>query len=189
MKLRHPSERAVEQHRRIRESLLQLMGEGDYGQISVMAICGRAGIPRRTFYYYYDSKDQVLDGLLEWIVQECNLESMFDADRDPKNIEFYFSRFFRFWKDSHRSALDALLKNGFGSRLMLQYQNWVLTEGEWLRPVEDLQLELRTIGSKLATACVLHALFYWWECGFRQTPEEMASFVTQILSQPLYRTR
>ena len=183
------SERAAEQQRRIQEGLLQLMGEGEYSRISVSDICRRTGIPRRTFYYYFDSKDEVLDTMLERIVHECNLETMVGIGSTLEEIEQYFGRFFHFWEADRKQILDALLNNHFGSRLTSEFEKWVLTEGQWLRPVEDLHQEVRTIGSKLATTCVLHALFYWWESGFRQSPEEMASYVTLVLSQPLYRTR
>ena len=71
------TERSAKRQKLIQDSLLALMHSHRYEEIPVSAICVQAGIPRRTFYNHFDSKDEVLDSVLEDLMLEINLESMF----------------------------------------------------------------------------------------------------------------
>ena len=42
------------------EALISLMGEKDYGQITISELAKRADLDRRTFYRHYGSKDQII---------------------------------------------------------------------------------------------------------------------------------
>lgn len=50
--------------KRILDALQQLMEEKDIQNISVNEIAGRAGIGKGSIYYYYPSKDAILDALI-----------------------------------------------------------------------------------------------------------------------------
>jgi AcrR family transcriptional regulator len=54
---------------RLKESLLQLLGEKDYDEITVEDIAGRADVGRSTFYSHFDSKEDLLfSGFDAWVV-------------------------------------------------------------------------------------------------------------------------
>lgn len=48
----------------ILDALQQLMKENDFQNISVSEIAGKAGIGKGSIYYYYPSKDAILDALI-----------------------------------------------------------------------------------------------------------------------------
>lgn len=51
--------------RAIKDGLLELMQEKQFGSISVTAVCATAEVTRTTFYTYYNDLNQVLDELIE----------------------------------------------------------------------------------------------------------------------------
>ena len=58
------TEYALQKKKHLENSLLNLMLLRQYNEISVTDICREAGIPRRTFYHYYESKDDVLNSII-----------------------------------------------------------------------------------------------------------------------------
>ena len=71
------TEYAIQKKSQLESSLLQLMTIRYYPEITVTDICQQAGIPRRTFYHYFVSKEDVLDSIINSLMQHCFLEVMF----------------------------------------------------------------------------------------------------------------
>lgn len=59
---------ACASQRQFAEALLELMAEQPFDQLTVSAICKRAGISRATFYTLFQSKENVVTYLL---MQDC----------------------------------------------------------------------------------------------------------------------
>ena len=49
---------------KIQEQAIKLFKEYNYDQVTVMQICKAAGITKRTFYYPFSSKDEIVDELI-----------------------------------------------------------------------------------------------------------------------------
>ena len=99
------TEYALQKKKHLENSLLNLMLLRQYNEISVTDICREAGIPRRTFYHYYESKDDVLNSIIEEMMQQCFLGVMFRL-RSGMDKES-FARIFRFWEGDNRVRLNA----------------------------------------------------------------------------------
>ena len=76
---------ALKSQKRILEALLNLMEQEEYTNITVKNICRQADISRQTFYYLFESKDEIviyyLNSFLEEIEQfinENNIISIYD---------------------------------------------------------------------------------------------------------------
>ena len=181
------SERAVQQQKLICDALTSLMLEKKYSDITVSTLCSHAGIPRRTFYYYFESKEDVLEHLLDTLLNECNLESMFAIGDTRAALEQGFARFFRYWQSFRKRELEALLGNDMGSELITQCLKWIHAEYHWDQLIDHHPEEIRTVGSLMGTTCVFYTLYVWCQGGYRQSPEQMASYVTQLLTSPIYK--
>lgn len=182
------SERAVQQQRLITDSLTALMLEKKYADITVSTLCAHAGIPRRTFYYYFENKEDVLEHLLESLLNECHLEAMFMLGDGKGELEQGFARFFRYWYHARQRELEALLHNDMGPELITQCLKWIHAEYHWDQLIDHHPQEIRTVGSLMGTTCVFYTLYVWSDGGYRQSPEEMAAYVTQLLTSPIYKT-
>ncbi|MBQ6719732.1 MAG: TetR/AcrR family transcriptional regulator [Oscillospiraceae bacterium] len=183
------SERAILQQHRIEGSLLQLLETESYASLSVRKICSNASIPRRTFYYYFENKEDVLSSLLNRLLLECNLEAMFDSEDDPAALERGFIRYFQYWHERRKRELCVLVKNGLAQELMSCGLRWANSEEFWKKSLGDSTQEAQMIRSVLGVTCVFYALFYWCEHDFVQTPEQMAKCVTQLLTKPIHKSQ
>lgn len=112
------TEITIQKKAQIETSLLNLMMQQSYQNITVVDICREADIPRRTFYHYFGSKEDVLESLIETLMQQCFLEGTFDIPLSREHMEQRFAKIFRFWDGENRKKLDALIKNGLESRLL-----------------------------------------------------------------------
>lgn len=52
---------------RIRECAIRLFKENGYDNVTVVQICEAAGITKRTFYYHYESKEQLVNGITDYL--------------------------------------------------------------------------------------------------------------------------
>ena len=180
------TERGSQQQNQICASLIRLMETIPYGEITVSRICDQARIPRRTFYYYFDGKEDVLALLIQGLMMESQLEAMLLANTSKAHLEQSLTRFFSYWRDKRARELRVLIHNRLEQELTIHCVRWVHTEDHWIHLMENYTDEERNIGLMLGISSVLYALFHWCKLDFQQSPEYMAACVTRILTQPLY---
>lgn len=188
MQKQFQTERAIQQQKRINDSLISLMLEKPYSEITVQLISERANIPRRMFYYYYDGKDQVFDTFLLDIFENCDLEVMFLSQPDRAALEQSLVRFFYYWRDRKSTELTAILSSGLGNTMLGNWVQWIsqqMKKQDCLSPLSESDHEAQSF---LGAICIFHALSYWQTSGFLYTPEQIARHVTKILTEPLYPT-
>lgn len=180
------TDRAMEQQKRISNSMIDLMLEKTYTEITVSMICNRAGIPRRMFYYYYDSKEDVFDSILREVLEDCDLEVMFSLKPDKHVLEQSMIRFFRYWQERRATELSAILKSNLGEKMVAKWIQWISNHLDIQALLDPLSHEQQKAGNFLGITCVFYTLFYWQKGGFAYTPEQMAKHVTRILTEPIY---
>ena len=98
-------------------SLLRLMQEHNYHDISVADICRELGISRNSFYRYFSDKDAMLQVLIDQVLLGLELNAQKNHDLKPDNSQI--RRVLQFWKSSE-PLLDALSANGLSTILSMQ---------------------------------------------------------------------
>lgn len=180
------TDQAMKQQKRISDSLIDLMLEKAYPEITVSMICNRAGIPRRMFYYYYDGKEDVFDSILREVLEDCDLEVMFSLEPDKQVLEQSMIRFFRYWQEQRAAELSAILRSNLEEKMIAKWVQWIFCHLDVQELIDPLSHERQKAGSFLGITCVFYTLFYWQKGGFAYTPEQMAKHVTHILTEPIY---
>lgn len=180
------TERACQQQSLICQGLVQLMLEKPYASITVGSICEASGTPRRTFYYYFSCKEEVLALLIEQLLKEADLKTMLTSKTPGSALSQAFIGFFEFWRDSRRDALQALVKNSLEQELMVHCLNMVRTEVRDIALPEKYTPEMQSVVVRLGVTAVFYTLFDWCRSGFRQSPEYMADCVARLLVEPIY---
>lgn len=181
------TEYATQKKVQIEKGLLKLLSSSPYPDISVKDICMEAGIPRRTFYHYFENKEDVLNSIIEDLMQQCFLEVMYELRSGPVNMKESFVRIFRFWEGDNRTKLDALICNGLESRLMTWSLQFIRAERIGILSNSNLDPKLVEIGLMVGTTDFFTLLFYWSREGYRETPEQMAEYAIWVLPQTFYR--
>lgn len=103
---------AVRSRREITGALLKLMERYPYREISVKQIIFETDLVRRTFYRNFDSKDDVLNAVIDGVIREYT-DELTDSQDDPLVVIFDFA-------DRNRKLLELLHRNGMLYLLLLR---------------------------------------------------------------------
>ena len=178
---------ALQRRQLFEDSFLHLLRTRRYSEISVKEICDHAAIPRRTFYHYFESKEDLLDAVIESTMLPSFLAAMFEFDSGHQALHESFIRFFRYFAAENQDRLKLLLNNGLESRLIAYTTQWAVSEMIPLPRRADLTPQLFSLAPIIGSASFFSLLFHWCRNGYQETPEEMAGCVVWFLTEPLYK--
>lgn len=170
----------------LEHSLLALMETVPYRDITVKDICQKAGIPRRTFYHYFGSKEDALDSLVESMMLQCYLDILFDVHQRVERMQHSFIRVFQFWEGDNRRKLDLLMKNGLESQLLAHAMKWVRSEDIGIFQYGTMDPKTLDIGIMVGITGFFSLLFHWSRGGYRESPEEMAAYAVKVMPQAFF---
>lgn len=148
------------------ETLLKMMKKQDFKEITVSALCKEMGVPRKAFYRYFDTKEDVLNALTDEILLGAvlHVESQIELEK-----------FFEYWRNQ-KDFLDILEKNGLSEKLMER------TFSMWL---DREQLDM-TSGEAMKSsgyiAAMLTLVVMWHHNGMRQSVDEMKGLVLEMFA-------
>ncbi len=169
---RHPS--ALQSQKWIFAAFTDVLASIPYGEISVSMLCRRAGIDRRTFYRYFDNKEDVLRAYLDTTYNEYadEIRAMDSTDKTA-----YVERFFSFWNEEHIGIINALRRDGL---LHLAFAS----DNRYFMEVEDILDEKlgRTADRYARLFCaggLISVLLAWVAGGRVEPPEEMAALLAK----------
>ena len=181
------TEYAAQKKTLLENSLLQLMARQQYREITVTDICREAGVPRRTFYHYFEGKEDALESVIETLMQECLVDAVFDFQQSPEQLRNSFLKIFRYWGGENRGKLSVLMQSGLESQLMAWASRWIREERIALYLESDKDPKFLEVVLMIGTTGFFVLLFHWCQGGFRETPEEMANYAVSTMPQALVR--
>ena len=165
------------------QELLQMMLIQRYEDISVSDLCRRIGIPRKSFYRYFASKDGALHSLLDHILLAYALSRQ-PGDGERK-LRKEMEQFFQFWL-RNKKLLDALKRSNLSGILMERAVVLALARvdgGNSILPEEERQL--RRLRITFVACGLMSTVLSWHGEGFLRSPAELSAATEQLLSQPL----
>lgn len=112
--------------RQLEQNLLELMADHPFEQITIGDICARAGLSRKTFYRYFDSKDGCLHALLDHTIMDGSTYYMSGHDSEDPAMAFC-CRIFEYWQ-SQAALLDALERNGQSLQILQRMVRYIQEE-------------------------------------------------------------
>jgi TetR/AcrR family transcriptional repressor of nem operon len=75
------------------DAVLELIWTGSYGSTTIDQICGKSGVRKGSFYYYFDSKADLALAAIEtqWQIVRAECDSIFSPTIDPlQRLRGYF---------------------------------------------------------------------------------------------------
>lgn len=169
----------------LRQSLLECMRDKPINKITVKEICERADVNRGTFYVHY--KDPY--DLLERIEQDLYAEIYAALEKrlqDSVSMGEVVREIFEYIV--HEAALCKILFSEYGDTEFLEKIMNIakeICEAEWSSMLPaDRDMPLDYVYAFIAKGCV-GVLQIWIQGGMRETAEEMAQMVMQIVYQGL----
>lgn len=184
-KLPH-TQAALQRRELLEKALLTLMQRKGYAQTTVTDLCREAGIPRRTFYHYFDCKEDVLHAVVEHMLIECNLEVMLDINSGLEALQKSLIRNFQYWMGPARWKMDLMLDNGLSGDMTRCALHWLETHHMSVLRRPGMTSKETEIAAMVGISGFFTLLIYWRKNDYRETPEEMADFASWILAKPLF---
>ncbi len=176
------TEESNARQRAIEQALLEAMCREPYGKITMSRLCGDLGIPRKTMYRYFPTKQDILLGLIDHRFSDCN-RVVFDGwtgtrPFDKESLE----RFFSFWMGQAR-FLDAMIGGGFWPLLLERTTVIVDTMKETSTEPKSRNFARDQVDYFIAHG-LMSTVLRWHFQGHPSAPGEMAEEFARILCAP-----
>lgn len=179
------TKQSAEQQTHIAQCLLEMLRERPYAQVTVSALCERAGVPRKTFYRYFESKDDVLDAVVDKLLAMYGGFSAGPEAEGAPSPEAELTRYFLFWKNN-RALLDSMRRSSI-VELMISRTVTRLCEGmTWTSRLTRAGVDSERRTAMLFTIVGLFAVMLEWaNRGFDRDARELAAETAKILTRPM----
>ncbi len=181
------TERSIERQKLIEECFFKILKKKYYEEITVSEICLSANVPRKAFYRYFDTKEDVLDALLDHTLQAYS--NYYDANQEEKRtLKNELNAYFKFWiKEPMNDLLKALKKSNLIDKLFKHSKKMVesgfINTGRFL-PDENSWNQKQIFN--FAIMGLISVMLDWYDGGCIQSTEEMASITSRMLYTPLF---
>lgn len=180
------TEQSAKRQREIEMSLLDLMSKKSYSEISITELCENLGMPRKTFYRYFDSKEDTLYALIEHTMNEYQFYFTDSNIGGKRTLSGEIGNYYKFWI-CHKPLLDALFKNNMLEKIvevsikfpvndMVNIQKFLPDDTDWAR--EKI--------FRFAICGLCFQMIDWYRDGFKVSIEDMSKLSCRMLSRPLF---
>lgn len=181
------TEQSAARQRQLEQGLLQAMATQQYDEISISDLCDRLGVPRKSFYRYFSSKDGALAALLDHTLIEYEHSLPLTGKVRPGTAVGDLERFFVFWHE-RKMLLDALERSRLSGMLVERSTSHALQEKLVPRYLLGLPENVQGLAITFCVCGLLSMVIQWHHSGYKESPKEMAHIATMMLTKPLVPT-
>ncbi len=180
------TEQSAARQRDVEEGLLAAMGVQQYEDISVSDLCSQIGIPRKSFYRYFSSKDGALHALLDHTMMEFESFTGPYIDGKARSLQRDLERFFMFWYEQKR-LLDALQRSNLSGVLIERAIAQSITESTLpKRFLPGDEREMQEQVTMFSVCGLMSMILQWHYAGYRRTAKQMAQVAVRLVTCPLF---
>ncbi len=165
----------------IAKTLSEMMLTQPYEEISVSDLCKKAEIPRKSFYRYFDTKDDTFNFLVDKMLLEC--DNMIERGRTLElavNIELLTQRF-KYFKE-HRNLIGAIANNRLSIPTIQRICETVVSRinGVGISITIEDRMKIAVV-----TAVIFATIMSWHHSNYETPCGELAVMTYQLLTKPL----
>lgn len=177
------TEQSARRQRELERGLLDAMLSRSYENVSISELCDELGVPRKSFYRYFNGKEGALYALIDHKLMDFSGEVFSEEVGAAMDT---MERFFSYWKDNRR-FVDAIVKNDLISVFVWR----CLSRSMEADVVAEKLLSLHAGMKKeyvvmFIVSGLLSLMFQWHRGGFEETPREMASTALHLMTRPMF---
>ena len=179
------TEQSAKRQREIEAALFELIKKRSYEDVTVTELCDELGMPRKTFYRYFDCKDDALFALIEHTLAEY-MSFHAPSSSASRTLKRELERFFTFWYEK-REFLDVFSKNRMIGRIVecsIRFPVSEATNISRFLPDEDDVTRKRIF--EFTICGLIFLVIEWYKNDFRTSIEDMAKLSCRMISQPLF---
>lgn len=173
--------------RHIVSCLLEMLHTHHYDQITVQDLCKKAEVPRKSFYRYFECKQDVLLAAIDFYIQDY--ESFRLPGMGPGVLRTTESELTRFltYTQNNKATFEALTRSDLlGYALNLVTQSSLLSNVARRLMTHKEDEALYRVKNAFLCYGIYSVVGIWVTNGCPESVEEMARILTQILTEPVY---
>ena len=179
------TEQSSARQREIEQMFLSLMLEKHYDDITVTEICLRAGIPRKSFYRYFDGKEGVRQSLIHHTFEDFDVFRT-NISSDVNTLRSEFESVFVFWK-TKEDLLRAFDKGGMTGSLIEYATTYAMGEFADVQSyLFDSDMNDKILSFQFVICGLVTMAVNWYRSGFKESVQNMARTATKISTRPLF---
>lgn len=179
------TEQSAARQRELEQGLLQVMSTSRYEDINVSGLCQKMGIPRKSFYRYFSSKDGALHALIDHTLMEYEIFGASRPIKSGRTLHGDLKGFFEFWI-RHEKLLSALARSSMSGVLIERSINYATSETVFPnRFVPGGDRDMRRHVVRFAVCGLMTMMIQWHHDGYQETASDMAVVAARLLTQPL----
>ena len=172
------TEESARRQRQLEQCLLELMVDSPYCGITIGQICQQAGVSRKSFYRYFDSKDGCLHALLDHTIMDAS--TYYLSDENPDDRQLFCTRIFEFWY-RQTPLLDALERDGQSLQLLQRMIRYILEEEpEYARYMGISQYDVME-HIVYTVSGVMGLVLTWHHTRYQKTAAQMGEVLYQLM--------
>ncbi len=180
--------RVIRTRSQLTDALIALSCEEGYDAVTVQSLAERAGINYRTFYRHYESKDDLLQDVLQSTLADLRRTMPPPTPREMNNPDFEAiarrkGRILYQYVADNSNIFQLLMQSGPVALEPIQHYARAETEHFFENmPQDDIPHEL--IANHMIAASF--AMIHWWlENEMPYPPEKMGEFAAQLIMLPI----
>ena len=180
------TEQSAARQRQLEEGLLLTMAAMRYEDITVSDLCERIGVPRKTFYRYFDSKDGALHALLDHTLMQYEGFNAVYLSGEARTLQRELEQFFQFWV-LHKDLLDALDKSDISGMLIERAISHALSDTVMPKrflPKDSLEMQKHI--TMFGVCGLMSMVLTWHHDGYPQSAAQMGRVAARLIGQPLF---
>ena len=179
------TEQSAARQRQLEQKLLQVMLHRQYDEISVMELCEEMGIPRKSFYRYFSSKEGALCALIDHTLMEYDDSVIYSREQPGLLPQKYMEQAFQFWIE-HRELLDAMARSNLYGVLVLRTITYTRETDSMPPFMTSEDRFLRDYATMFAVSGLMSLIVRWHRDGFSKSAQEMAKLALRLFTEPLF---
>lgn len=180
------TEQSAKRQRQLEQGLLKAMEQHRFEDISISELCQQMGVPRKSFYRYFSSKDGALHAMIDHTLMEYESYQRESYLATRRTLAVDLERFFYFWR-SHADMISALEKSGISGVLVQRSIDYALSEaafpGRFL-PGESRKMQNHVV--MFAVCGLISMMLKWHQGGYVEPVEELVELASRALTCPLF---
>ena len=180
------TEQSAARQRQLEEGLLQAMQNHHFEEISVSDLCDQLGIPRKSFYRYFSSKEGALQALLDHTLLEYEGFAASVVNGEPRTLRRDLEQFFLFWIEN-KPLLDALRHSNMSGVLIERAIAHALSDT--VMPKRFLPEDTRETQQQITMfgVCGLMSMVLTWHHeDYQLSARQMGAIAARLLCKPLF---
>lgn len=180
------TEQSAARQRELEHGLLQVMSTLRYEDINVSDLCQKMGIPRKSFYRYFSSKDGALHALIDHTLMEYESFGGNRLARVGRTLHGDLKSFFEFWIQ-HEKLLNALERSSLSGVLIERSISYAASETVFpnrFLPGEDRGMRQHVV--MFAVCGLMTMVLQWHHGGYQESASDMAVVAARLVTQPLF---